>query len=435
MTDAQTLDLPVNITLHGFSLMLMLVLIVGMVRRPPRKRRRMLLAAMQLQLLVCLFALTGNVVQTLQLQGSVTRLFLWVATTACFLFGVLTFTAIVIYACEDGVDEPLHRFRGDRLSLAIWVMNSVATVAILTNPVTHAIFDITPDNRFVYGSYAWLVEMLVVIEALLVTVAIMRMRMHEVPRMTRKLVTSGTLLLAGVLGKVIFPNVSLVVPGVTLSLAMFAVGVQTALEEQLSLARMEATESRIRLLSGQIHPHFIFNSLNAIKSLIVEDPERAELAVQDFSDYLRSHLDEMSSSRLVPFRDEMGHVRHYVSLELADPGCPLSVIYDLEVEDFLIPPLTVQPLVENAIRHGIRTRVEGGTVRISSHETESAVVVEVADDGHGSSSATEKQNERRRVGIANVRERIERQCGGQLEVVHGPEGTVAKLILPKDDGR
>ena len=98
-----------------------------------------------------------------------------------------------------------------------------------------------------------------------------------------------------------------------------------------------------------------------------------------------------------------------------------------------LPPLTVQPLVENAIRHGIRTREDGGSVVISTCERDRSIEVCIQDDGHGFSSATQRQDERRRVGIENVRERIERQCGGRLDVHSDATGTMAVLVIPKED--
>ena len=220
-------------------------------------------------------------------------------------------------------------------------------------------------------------------------------------------------------------------PAVSLTLVLLSVGVQTRLEEDLAQTRAELAESRVRLLSGQIHPHFIFNSLSAIKALVSEDVELAEQAIQDFSDYLRSHLDVMSSSRLVPFAEEMGHVSHYVSLEMADPSRPMQVTYDFETEDFMVPPVTVQPLVENAIRHGVRMRENGGTVEVRTRLADSGILVIVRDDGKGVSSVTERQEHRRKVGIDNVRERIERQCSGSLEVASTPQGTTVTLTIPR----
>ena len=422
----------VNISLLSFSFALMLVLVVGMARRQPLNKRRLLIAAMQMLFNAILGALVPRLLKAFGAQGPAFHATYWICVTGSYFFGVLTFLSITLYARNDGFEDNVGGILEDPVGMALWVLNSIGIVLIVTNPLTHAIFSITPENQYVVGPFRWLVELMVATEAVLIAAATLRMRRVE-PNMTNKLVLCSILIVGGTAGSLFNHQVSLMFPSAALVLAMLGVGVQATLEERLTQAQMDAAESRVRLLSGQIHPHFVFNSLNAIKALIVEDPELAERTVQDFSDYLRSHLDTMSSTRLVPFGEEMDHVRHYVSLEMADPGCPMSVGYDLGVEDFLIPPLTVQPLVENAIRHGIRTRAEGGSVSVSSRETEQAVVVEVADDGQGISSATEKQNERRRVGIENVRERIERQCNGTLEVVSGPKGTTATILLPKGE--
>ena len=243
-------------------------------------------------------------------------------------------------------------------------------------------------------------------------------------RATQRLMGCAVLVTAGITLSAFDLDLALLYPAIGLSFALLCVGVQARLEAALVEARAESAESRVRLLSGQIRPHFVFNSLAAIKALVSEDPEAAETAIQDFSDYLRSHLDVMSTDRLVPFEQELDHVRHYVA------SAPIEVRYDLRVTDFSIPPLVVQPLVENAVRHGVKTRAEGGTVVVATRRTGDAIEVSVRDNGCGFSSATERQDEHRQVGIENVRERIERQCAGRLEVASGSDGTVATLVIP-----
>ena len=304
---------------------------------------------------------------------------------------------------------------------------------VLSNPWTHVYYEHTQANRIALGDFTQAGVLLVTLQTVMLLVGVWRLCRNLSFETSFRLLVCGGFIVLGTLCGLVFPGLSLLYPAICMVFVVLAVGVQAQLEEDLARARAETAESRVRLLSGQIHPHFVFNSLAAIKALLTEDPERAETAVQDFSDYLRSHLDEMSTTRLVPFLTEIDHVRHYVSLEMADASVPIVVDYELEVDDFMVPPLTVQPLVENAIRHGLRTREGGGRVVVSSRGSRKQIIVSVVDDGHGFSSATERQEERHRIGIENVRERIERQCGGRLEVASDETGTMASLIIPRGE--
>lgn len=419
----------VNITLEGFAFVLVLVLILSISRENMAKNRRILMQAMWLHAYTLLGGLAA--MSFLGSQGMLASVAVHVGAFVYFLFSILTCVVVLFYLYANSSPEPIANLRSDYVVLAMLTINGLNMLGVLSNPLTHAYYAIGPDNVFVWGPLHRLHNFLFLLQTLLSIFIVLRLR-HQHSRMTVvRLLLCGVVASLSVACELAYPELVLLPSAVSLILVLMSVGVQARLEEDLAKARTEVVESRIRLLSGQIHPHFIFNSLNAIKALVVEDPELAERTIQDFSDYLRSHLDEMSSSRLVPFTEELSHVRHYVSLEQADITRPLEVRYELEVQDFFVPPLTVQPLVENAIRHGIRTREEGGTVVIATRRTKGAVQVLVSDDGHGLSSATERQHQRRQVGIENVRERLERQCNGTLEVTSGPAGTVATMTLPE----
>ena len=421
----------VNITIECFTLALVLVLIVSMAREAVIRRRQMLLTCMVLHVLAVICELACWLCDGA--PGLAARVVLELGSTGVLLFRLLTGVAIMLYVCTDASSESLSSLRSNRTVMFLLGLNAFCAALVLTNSLTHVFFSVNDANIVRFTSALDFFDVVMLAQSVGMYSVVAQLRKKHGRATVMRLLTCGTLTTVALLLGLVLDKKSLLSPAVALVLVLLSVGVQVRLEEDLADARVEAAESRMRLLSGQIHPHFIFNSLNAIKALVVEDPELAERTIQDFSDYLRSHLDEMSSSRLVPFVEEMNHVRHYVSLEMADPVRPMEVVYDLPVEDFLVPPLTVQPLVENAIRHGIRTREEGGTVYVRTSENETSVMVSVTDDGHGFSSATELQDHRRRVGIENVRERIERQCQGTLEVHSGSNGTTAVMVLPKGD--
>lgn len=418
-----------NLSLSCFSLALILTLIISLANRSMRKKRFLLMVALWCQLAgvtcdVAVEALSG-------MPGPFIRMALEVLTMTAACFGIVTGVAIMVYIHTDSHAMSVGEHLSDPLISFLFAINVINMGLLLSNPITHLYYHYGADNTYVRGPCRTLYSVLLLVQATLMIPVVLRLRHRHGTMTTVRLLLCGLLVISGIVAEMVFAQVKTTVPAVSLTLVLLSVGVQTRLEEDLAQTRAELAESRVRLLSGQIHPHFIFNSLSAIKALVSEDVELAEQAIQDFSDYLRSHLDVMSSSRLVPFAEEMGHVSHYVSLEMADPSRPMQVTYDFETEDFMVPPLTVQPLVENAIRHGVRMRENGGTVEVRTRLADSGILVIVRDDGKGVSSVTERQEHRRKVGIDNVRERIERQCSGSLEVASTPQGTTVTLTIPR----
>ncbi len=421
----------VNIALLCMSIMIDAVLLLGMSRVSSTQKRKLLLAAMWAHLAAMTGELTANC-----LAGRPGELAHWAIAGGAFVafaFANITSLAIMNYIYTDASGTADRNAQVGFQVFSILACSAIGFAVLFTNPWTHAYFMVTPDNFFQGGPLVSLFDILFVAQWLLMFPMVFRLRHRHKAITTARLLVCVSIIISASVVMMMYRRFALMPVSLNLVMVLLCVGVQTRLEESLAEARAEAAESRMRLLSGQIHPHFIFNSLNAIKALVTENPVLAEQTIQDFADYLRSHLDEMSSSRLVSFEQEMNHVRHYVSLEMADLDRPLHMVYDLQATNFMVPPLTVQPLVENAIRHGIRTRVEGGQVTVATRETDKAVLVIVSDDGHGISSATLRQDQRRQVGLENVRERLERQCGGTLEVDCNVKGTVATMVIPRSD--
>jgi signal transduction histidine kinase len=193
----------------------------------------------------------------------------------------------------------------------------------------------------------------------------------------------------------------------------------------------ELTQSRISVMLSQIQPHFLYNSLVAIRELCLIDAQAAHKTVTEFSNYLRGNLDSLSITKPIPFAREINHVENYLELEKRRFESRLRIVYDISVREFMLPALTLQLIVENAVRHGVTKRQEGGTVTISTAETEKDWVITVADDGVGFSPG-EAHDDRIRMGIENVRNRLASMCGGSLDIQSTPGvGTTAVILIPK----
>ena len=204
------------------------------------------------------------------------------------------------------------------------------------------------------------------------------------------------------------------------------------LHMQSAFAHEQALEAeqRIQIMMSQIQPHFLFNTLSTIQALCRIDPEKASETTEKFGTYLRMNIDSISQSSLIPFRKELEHTRIYADIEMMRfPYIHIS--YDIKEDDFELPALSIQPMVENAIRHGVRGRYNG-SVKIMTRGEEKEIVISVIDNGKGFDPEGTEEAGGMHIGIRNVRERIEVLCGGTLEIESEPgKGSTVTIRLPR----
>ncbi|WP_338015853.1 ATP-binding protein [Paenibacillus mesophilus] len=208
----------------------------------------------------------------------------------------------------------------------------------------------------------------------------------------------------------------------------------------LALRKSVRTEVRTEMafLQAQIKPHFLYNALNTIIALCPVDPGKTTLLLIELSQYLRASFDFQNRERLAPLEKELELVKSYLILEKARFDERLQVEYDISGNmRCLIPPLTIQPIVENAVRHGIMRRAAGGTVRIAVSESNGSVVVAVSDDGVGMTS--ERLNDvlsdkdGSGVGLRNIHRRLLTLYGRGLNVEsERNRGTTVRFELSAD---
>lgn len=217
----------------------------------------------------------------------------------------------------------------------------------------------------------------------------------------------------------------------TISLLIIYTVVNSEQEKQLLKDNLELSEGRNALALSQIQPHFLYNSLTSIYRLCDVDPELAKKAVSDFSAYLRGNLNALKENTLISFREELRHIEAYLSLEKIRYDDYLEVKYDISVSEFFVPALAVQPLVENAVNHGIFDLPEGGCVTIATRETEDFYEISVIDNGTGFDESAETED-KSRAGIASIKNKLDIMCRGTLEIDSSPGGgTRATVRIPK----
>ena len=196
----------------------------------------------------------------------------------------------------------------------------------------------------------------------------------------------------------------------------------------------ELHDMRINLLVSQIQPHFIFNSLTAIQSEIIDNPEEAYDSISDFSDFLRGVMTTMSQKDTITVEEDLKTAHGYMKIEQMRFKDKIHFEEYIEDSGFLVPPLTIQPILENAIRHGIRKKGYEGTVTLSIRKEGGCHIIGITDDGVGFDPAAVYNDDKPHIGLENVRSRIESICGGKMYIRSSPgKGTTVLMQFPEKE--
>jgi sensor histidine kinase YesM len=203
------------------------------------------------------------------------------------------------------------------------------------------------------------------------------------------------------------------------------------LEMEKIVLNAQLAESRIATMMSQIRPHFIYNTLGSIEQLCKLDPPKAGELVHNFAKYLRGNFGELDNPKPILMSQEMEHVHHYINIEnVRFPD--MTFTFEMNSNDFRIPALTVQPIVENAIKHGLMKLPRGGTIRVVAYETDTSYCVCVEDNGVGFDTSA-LLGDRKHVGIRNIRERLKVMVNGTLEIESElGVGTKVVITIPKE---
>lgn len=206
--------------------------------------------------------------------------------------------------------------------------------------------------------------------------------------------------------------------------------------QRIERQEKEMAETRINIMLSQMQPHFLNNALNAIYHLCNKDPQLARKTIKDFSIYLRNNLDSITRKSPVLFETELEHIRTYLSIEKLRFDDELNIVYDIEVSAFMLPAMTVQPIVENAVKYGVCQSQDGGTVTIATRELVDCYHIIISDDGEGFDVTQKKKDNRSHIGIENVRQRLQMMCGGKLLIKSQiGKGTQAIISIPKEENK
>ncbi len=231
--------------------------------------------------------------------------------------------------------------------------------------------------------------------------------------------------------KLSIPGLRITPVGFTFSMVIINIFAMYNMSIWLGQKEAQVNRDRMKIMLSQIRPHFIYNVLNAIYHLCDINVEMAKDAIDLFSGYLRKNFKSIEGEEYISIKDELEHVRFYYLLEKMRFKDDLELVMDVEDVDFKIPQLSVEPLIENAIKHGILKRPEGGTVRLSVREMNENYVITIEDDGVGFDTGGLAALDADHVGIRNIRERLE-YMGASLDIKSEPGvRTVCVITVPK----
>lgn len=322
----------------------------------------------------------------------------------------------------------------EREFLLSWIVVGLNAVFYLSNLYTHHIFYFSEDNHF--GSTPWNYACFIVSIVFLLYLLYLTAEKYRKTRNWRDLMPllNAFLVIAGVILDYNVGSsrqtVSFLTIGIVLSSDFFYIWLhlQYVQAHEQEIVQVQRTQ----IMLSQIQPHFLSNSLEVIRRLIRKDPKNAENAIIKLERYLRGNMESLTQEGLIPFSKELEHTKMYLELEQYRFPDELHIEYDLKCTEFELPPLTLQPMAENAVRHGIRRKKSGeGTVRIGTREFSDRCEVFVRDDGPGFDPEATMSDGRAHVGISNVRERLDHE-GMKLKISSRlQEGTEVRIIIPK----
>ena len=325
---------------------------------------------------------------------------------------VVMLTFYLLHCCEESWRESTLF----RVVLSLWL---VFIAMLMAAQFTDFFYYYTDDGEFFLGPWYPLPVSLVVTMLFLNVTAVIRRR----GKLSQKLFYAFLIFLIplaiSMIVHMVTPAYALVYFGTTVtSLAMFILVVSEQIAQYIRL-QQETTRQRAKIAVLQMRPHFIHNTMTSIYYLCDQDPKRAQQVTMDFNTYLRKNFNAIAQDETIPFSEELEHTRAYLAVEQAQFESKLVIDYDVPHLQFRMPPLTLQPLAENAVKHGMGPNTVPLRVTIRSRKVGSASVVTVEDNGPGFDPAIADNPH---TTLANIRQRLEIMCNGKLAITHRDGG-------------
>ena len=375
---------------------------------------------------------------------------LLLCTVACFLALIfwddpaMAVGARIVYLFEDlFISTPIfmptlfllhccgERVKNSLLFRIVTALQSVYIILLIIIQFTDVFYYVTPDNRFFRGPlWALWMAPLVLIMIFNITGVIRRRRKLSKKYYIALLVYLLPMTVA-IFVHMFIPVEVLVIFGMTLfALIMFGLILSDNME-QYARQQREIAHQRAGIMVLQMRPHFIYNTMTGIYYLCDQDPQKAKQVTLDFTTYLRKNFAAIASEDTIPFTAELEHTRAYLAVEQAQFEDSLFVSFDTPHTLFRLPPLTLQPIVENAVKHGMKSSSDPIHISVVTRQTDTASEIIVSDDGTGFDLVNDNEPH---IALNNIRQRLWMMCKGELEIApREGGGTSVKVTIPASD--
>jgi len=312
-----------------------------------------------------------------------------------------------------------------RVVSALWILSFIM---LIIAQFTDVFYYVTPDNHFFRGSLYTLMALPLIAMSLLNTASVIKRRKKiKKKNLIALLVYLVPLTIATIIHTVYFDSVFLVLAMVICAMTMFGMILTNNIAQYMRQQR-EIANQRASVMVLQMRPHFIYNTMMGIYYLCDQDPGKAKQVTLDFTTYLRKNFTAIGSENTIPFRDELEHTRAYLAVEQAQFEDVLFVSFDTPHTMFRVPPLTLQPIVENAVKHGMKSSSDPIHISVVTRQTETSSEIIVEDDGPGFEPV---DNNEPHIALNNIQQRLALMCKGTLTISSREGGgTSVKVTIP-----
>lgn len=295
---------------------------------------------------------------------------------------------------------------------------------------TDVFYVVTPSNQFVRGPLFALLPVLMLLMMILNIEGVIRSRKKLSKRYFVAILVYLVPMTAALFDYTFNYLALFLIFGMVLcAMVMFSIIITDYMEQYMRQQRKLA-DQRASVMVLQMRPHFICNTMMGIYYLCDRDPQKAKQVTLDFTAYLRKNFTAIASEDTVPFAGELEHTRAYLAVEQAQFEDSLFVSFDTPHTMFRLPPLTLQPIVENAVRHGMKSSGDPIHISIVTRETNGGAEIVVEDDGAGYKPSADS---RQHTALSNISQRLNMMCGGSLTIAPRESGgTVVKITIPAD---
>ena len=337
-------------------------------------------------------------------------------------------TVYLLHCCGEDL-------RSSRLLRSVLVLMAFYLILLVVSPFIGIFSRVTSDSRYYRGTlYPLLLLPLVAILMLNFAGAVKRR-----PQLSGKvflgfLIAIMPMTVALIIQMFVDVFWLIDIAFVLSALSMYGLVLSSQIEQDLrnqrEIARQQQqiAQERASVMVLQMRPHFIYNTLMSIYSLCNLDPQKARQVTLDFTNYLRKNFNAVASDSTIPFSAELEHTRAYLAVEQAQFEDMLLVEYDTQYVNFRLPPLTLQPIVENAVKHGMDPYSGPLHISVRTRHTDAGTEITVEDDGPGFDPSDEGNPQ---TALDNIRQRLDMMCRGTLEVTcRDGGGTTVTITIP-----